>query len=204
MRFVQRLFGSAHVLIVAVFFISAVTLVIFSIGELWGAIRPSGEVSMHQRFVAVLECIGLLTIAVAALELGQTILEEEVKRSTPISAPTRVRRFLSRFIVVVVVALSIECLVAVFQFIHDAPEKLPHAAAVGFAGAALLAAWGLFVRLNVAAEELEPEGMADAKREDGKIAAADGEDEDQDRGQDQDQGRKQGEARPARRNTRAV
>ena len=119
---------------------------------------------MHQRFVAVLECIGLLTIAVAALELGQTILEEEVQRSSPISAPTRVRRFLSRFIVVVVVALSIECLVAVFEFIHDSPEKLPHAATVGLAAAALLAAWGVFVRLNVAAETLEPEAMADAKR----------------------------------------
>jgi len=207
MRFVQRLFESAHVLIVAVFFISAITLVVFSIGELWGAIRPSGEVSMHQRFVAVLECIGLLTIAVAALELGQTILEEEVQRSTPISAPTRVRRFLSRFIVVVVVALSIECLVAVFQFIHDAPEKLPHAATVGLAGAALLAAWGLFVRLNVAAEELEPEGMADAKQEDDKIAAAEGRGEGEGKGEDEGkgkgEGRREGKAGQSRRNTGA-
>lgn len=175
MKFVQRLFESAHVLIVVMFFISAVTLVVFAIGELWGAIRPSGEVPIHQRFIAVLECIGLLTISVAALELGQTIFEEEVQRSTPISAPTRVRRFLSRFVVVVVVALSIECLVAVFQFIHDAPEMLPHAATVGLAAAALLAAWGLFVRLNVAAEKLEPEGMEDAKQEDEKIAERDGE-----------------------------
>lgn len=170
MKVVQRVFESAHVLIVAMFFVSAVTLVVFSMGELWSAIRPTGDVPIHQRFIAVLECIGLLTISVAALELGQTIYEEEVQRSTPISAPTRVRRFLSRFIVVVVVALSIECLVAVFQFIHDAPEKLPHAATVGLAAAALLAAWGVFVRLNVAAEKLEPEGMADAKEEDDKIA----------------------------------
>lgn len=173
MRLIQKLFEAAHVLIVAMFFVSAITLVLFSVGELWGAIRPAGEVSMHQRFIAVLECIGLLTIAVAALELGQTILEEEVQRSSPISAPTRVRRFLSRFIVVVVVALSIECLVAVFQFIHDAPERLPHAAAVGLAAAALLAAWGVFVRLNVAAEVLEPEGMKEAKEEDQKISDPD-------------------------------
>ena len=177
MKIFQRLFESAHVLIVVMFFVSAVTLVVFAFGELWGAIRPSGDVSMHQRFVQVLECIGLLTIAVASLELGQTILEEEVQRSSPISAPTRVRRFLSRFIVVVVVALSIECLVAVFQFIHDAPEKLPHAATVGLAGAALLAAWGFFVRCNVTAERLEPGGVADAKEEDDKIADPDGADD---------------------------
>jgi hypothetical protein len=54
----------------------------------------------------------LLTIAVVALELGQTILEEEVQREVQVSAPTRVRRFLSWFMVVVTVALSIETLVA--------------------------------------------------------------------------------------------
>ena len=145
MKFFQRLFESAHVLIVAMFFVSAMTLVFFAFGELWGAIRPSGEVSMHRA-----SCSARMHRPAdhrgRALELGQTILEEEVQRSSPISAPTRVRRFLSRFIVVVVVALSIECLVAVFEFIHDAPDLLPHAATVGLAAAALLAAWGVFVR----------------------------------------------------------
>jgi hypothetical protein len=92
-----------------------------------------------------------------------------------------VRRFLSRFIVVVVVALSIECLVAVFEFIHESPEHLPHAASIGVAAAALLAAWGVFVRLNIAAETLEPEAMRDAKQEDRKVNAEnDGEDGRQD------------------------
>jgi hypothetical protein len=169
MRILQKLFEWAYVLIALVFLVIGVTLVVFAGGELWSAIRPTAEVDMHTRFVAVLEGIGLLTIAVAALELGQTILEEEVQRSSSISAPTRVRRFLSRFIVVVVVALSIECLVAVFEFIHDSPQLLPHAASVGVAAAALLAAWGVFVRLNIAAESLEPEALKNAKDEDEKI-----------------------------------
>jgi hypothetical protein len=33
----------------------------------------------------------------------------------------------------------------------------------------LLAGWGLFVHLNRSAEELEPEAMAEAKREDRKL-----------------------------------
>jgi hypothetical protein len=117
----------------------------------------------------VLEAIALLTIAVAALELGQTILEEEVLRRAHMSAPTRVRRFLSRFMVVIVVALSIEALVGVFQLLHRDPARLPHVAAVGVAAAALLAAWGVFVRLNRSAEELEPEALAEAKGEDRKL-----------------------------------
>src|SRR5690606_38886313 len=151
MKWVHKLFELGHVLIVALFLASALSLIVFAAGELWGVIRPEGEVTLQSRFVAVLECIGLLTIAVASLELGQTILEEQVLRSVAISGPTRLRRFLSRFIVVVVIALSIECLVAVFQLIHDSPQYLPHAASVGLAAAVLLASWGFFVRMNVAA-----------------------------------------------------
>jgi hypothetical protein len=33
----------------------------------------------------------------------------------------------------------------------------------------LLAAWGLFIKLNKSAEELEPEAMAEAKKEDRKV-----------------------------------
>lgn len=109
--------------------------------------------------------IGLLTIAVVALELGQTILEEEVQ----VSAPTRVRRFLSRFLVVVIVALSIKSLVAVLQFAHADMSSLIQAAAIGVATGVLLAAWGLFIKLNKTAEELEPEAMAEAKKEDRKV-----------------------------------
>ena len=93
------------------------------------------------------------------------------------SAPTRVRRFLSRFMVVLVVSLSIETVVLVFRLSHDEPESLPYAASVGVAAALLLAAWGLFIHLNRSAEELEPEAMQAAKREDLKIEkSAKGED----------------------------
>lgn len=42
-------------------------------------------------------------------------------------------------------------------------------ASVGLAAAALLLAWGVFVRLTRSAEELEPEAMQAAKREDRKV-----------------------------------
>ena len=131
--------------------------------------NPTSSVELRERFNSVLESIGLLTIAVVALELGQTILEEEVQREVLVSSPTRVRRFLSRFMVVIVVALSIETLVAVFVLVHDDATKLPQAASIGIAAGVLLAAWGFFIRMNKSAEELEPEAMAQTKSEDTKI-----------------------------------
>jgi hypothetical protein len=57
----------------------------------------------------------------------------------------------------------------VFHYSRNDPSNLPYAAAVGLMAAALLAAWGVFVRLNTVAETLEPEAMAEAKREDHKV-----------------------------------
>ena len=169
MNFLHRLFPVGHLIISVLFFAAGVALIVLAALQLWQGIQPFEALALNQRLNAALESIAVLTVAVAALELGQTILEEEVHRQAQMSAPTRVRRFLSRFMVVLVVALSIETVVLVFRLSQDEPEALPYAASVGAAAALLLVAWGLFVRLNRAAEELEPEAMQAAKREDRKI-----------------------------------
>jgi hypothetical protein len=119
--------------------------------------------------LAVIEAVGLLAAAVVALQISETIIEEEVIRDAHVSAPTRVRRFLSRFYVVVIVALAIEGLVATFTAIHEDMEQLLYAASLIGATALLLAAWGVFVSFNTQAEVLEPEQMEHAKSEDEKV-----------------------------------
>jgi hypothetical protein len=169
MKMIRKIFPIGHFVISVLFIGCALALIGFAGFELWQGIQPIRTVSLPQRLNAVLESIALLTVAVAALELGQTIMEEEVQREAQMSAPTRVRRFLSRFMIVLVVALSIEGLVAVFQFSHEAPAHLPYAAAIGLMAAALLVAWGLFVWFNRSVEQLEPEAMQQAKQEDAKV-----------------------------------
>jgi hypothetical protein len=169
MKLLHWLFTAGHFVISLLFLVAGATLIAFAGMQLWQGVQPFEAAALLARLNAVLESIAVLTVAVAALELGQTILEEEVHRGAQMSAPTRVRRFLSRFMVVLVVALSIETLVLVFRLSQDAPEMLPYAASVGAAAALLLIAWGVFIRLNRSAEELEPEAMQAAKREDRKI-----------------------------------
>ena len=168
-KIVGKFFAAGYSVIIFLLICSAFSLITLAIIELWHGINPTVTLAIRVRFNSILECIGLLTIGVVALELGQTILEEEVQRQAHISAPTRVRRFLSRFMVVIIVALSIECLVTVFDVAHKDASQLPQAASIGAAAALLLAAWGVFVKLNKSAEELEPEAMERTKREDGKL-----------------------------------
>ncbi len=169
MEIIKKLFAVSYSAVIFLFICCGLALTFFATLELWHGLNPNTTIALRDRFNSVLESIGLLTIAVVALELGQTILEEEVLRKVQVSSPTRVRRFLSRFMVVVVVALAIECLVAVFELAHDDPSRLPQAAAIGVAAGVLLAAWGVFIKMNKSAEDLEPEAMAEAKSEDSKV-----------------------------------
>jgi hypothetical protein len=167
MKIVVRLLAVLYA-IVALLFAAAGLLLIGSAAHLlWIAVRSGlGDPSSSR---SVIEGIGLLAIALVALGITQTVVEEEIVREASISAPTRVRRYLSRFLAVVVVALSIETLVATFELQHENAAGLPYAASIGFAAAALLAGWGIFVRLNRSAEDIEPDAMRKAKDEDVKV-----------------------------------
>ena len=169
MKVVQSLFRFSYTTVALLFLCCGATFVAFAGLELWQGLFPSSDQSRLDRFGSILESVALLTIAVVSLELGQTVLEEEVVRNAQMSAPTRIRRFLSRFLVVIVVALAIECLVAVFRLSHNDPVHLPAAASIGIAAGVILAAWGVFLRLNRSVEELEPEAMQEAKGEDHKV-----------------------------------
>lgn len=169
LSFVHKVFPVGHFVISMMFVICSIALLVFAVLQFWEGASPAADLTVQQRVNLVLEGLSLLVVSVAALELGQTLLEEEVQRRAHMSAPTRVRRFLSRFMVVLVVSLSIETLVTMFRFGREAPQYLPYAASTGLTAAVLLAAWGIFVHLNRSAEELEPEAMQQAKKEDRKV-----------------------------------
>jgi hypothetical protein len=166
MKFVLRIFSAIHAAMAVLFTAAALALTAVAARTGWQALADGLTAEAAQQ---IIEAIGLLAAGVLALQIAQTVAEEEVVREAHVSAPTRVRRFLSRFFVVLMVALAIEGMVATFKAIHEQPSHLVYAAALLFATATLLAAWGIFIRLNVAAEDLEPEAMEDAKQEDEKL-----------------------------------
>ena len=166
-QLVLRLFGLFHGLIAALFAASA--LVLLGIAAATGA-AALGQGLVEAAAAEIIQALGIAAVAVVALQIAQTITEEEVVREAHVSGPTRVRRFLSRFMVVVVVAVAIEGLIATFKAIRADPAQLPHAASILVAAGVLLAGWGVFIRFNREAEELEPEAMEEAKSEDRKLS----------------------------------
>jgi hypothetical protein len=166
MKALLRLFSVVHAFMALLFAVGAIMLIIIASRMGWSSFITHVDKDAAQQ---VIEAIGLLAAAVVALQISQTIAEEEVIRAAHVSGPTRVRRFLSRFMVVLVVALAIEGLVATFRALHENPGQLPAAASILVGTGILLAGWGVFIRMNRYAEELEPEAMREAKEEDEKL-----------------------------------
>ncbi|MET0321703.1 MAG: hypothetical protein ABW069_13375 [Duganella sp.] len=166
MKKIMLAFGVVHAVTALLFAIGGLCLIVIGAQLGWHAMTGDMGIVAAQE---VIEAIGILAAAVVALQIAETIIEEEVVRDADISAPTRVRRFLSRFFVVIVVALGIEGLVATFHAVHEDLSELVYAAALIGSVGLLLAAWGIFVHLNRSAEELEPDAMEEAKSEDEKI-----------------------------------
>ena len=166
MKSLLRAFSVVHALMAALFALAA--LVLIAVAAKLGVSAVAGEID-RSAAQNIIEAMGILAAAVVALQIAQTIAEEEVVRDAHVSGPTRVRRFLSRFMVVVVVALAIEALVATFHASQEDSAQILYAAAMVLSLGGLLAGWGLFIRLNRYAEELEPEAMQEAKREDKKL-----------------------------------
>lgn len=166
MKFVILAFSMIHACMAALFACAAIMLIVIAAKLAWLAFAEGWDREAAQQ---IIEALGLLAAAVVALQIAQTIAEEEVVREAHISGPTRVRRFLSRFLVVVVVAITIEGLVATFRAAHEDAVQLTYSASVLIAAGVLLAGWGVFIRLNRYAEEIEPEAMAAAKAEDKKL-----------------------------------
>jgi hypothetical protein len=166
MKWVLRVFAVMHAVLAVVFVAICVLLGVIAARTCFEAVRGGFDAVAAQRLI---EAMGLVAVAVVSLQIAQTIAEEEVIRGAHVSAPTRVRRFLSRFTVVVVIALAVEGLVATMKALHEDMARLPAAAASLVGVAALLAAWGVFIRCNRAAEDVEPEAMKQAKREDRKL-----------------------------------
>jgi hypothetical protein len=80
MKIIRKIFPIGHFVISLLFIGCGLALIGLAGFQLWQGIQPINTFSLHQRLNAVLDSIALLTVAVAALELGQTILEEEVQR----------------------------------------------------------------------------------------------------------------------------
>ena len=123
-------------------FLLAAGLVAVAVRDVWAALPEPGSLAQ------ILRSIGLLTIAVAVFEVAKFLLEEELIRERELRSITDVRLSLTKFFTIVIIVLSLEGIVLVFEVKLDHIEQLIYPTALMAVAILALVVLGLFRRLT--------------------------------------------------------
>lgn len=137
------------------FVLISLMLICLAFDRFWATVTVFPQIVLDSLF----ETIGFTTIAAAVFELARTMYEEEIRSKTGMNAPQKIRHFLSRFLTVIIISLSIEFLTMVFRYSHKPDEFhfLLQASLVAIGISALFIAWAVYNRTSVPVEKFEHE-----------------------------------------------
>jgi hypothetical protein len=92
----------------------SLTMIVVAICNIWSSFHER-----HMLVKALLDAVGLIVIGMAVFDVSKFLLEEEVIKSHHAITPSTQRATLSKFIIIISIAVSLEALV----FIFDAGKK---------------------------------------------------------------------------------
>jgi energy-converting hydrogenase A subunit M len=119
------------------------TLLIFAAYQLLASlVRAEGILNQ------TLQSIGLVTIAMAVFEVAKFLVEEELIRERQLRSVLEARRSLTKFFTIIVIVLSLEAIVLVFETKLEAISDLIYPTALMAVAVAAVIGLGLFQRLS--------------------------------------------------------
>ncbi|WID95413.1 GNAT family acetyltransferase [Bosea vestrisii] len=116
----------------------------------------------------MLDGIGLVIIAVAVADVGKFLFEEEVIADRELRRPAEARGSLTKFMTIIIVALSLESLVLITKAARDKPADILFPALLMLVAVAALVGLGLFQKLSQHATAAIPDDVGDDEDEDEK------------------------------------
>lgn len=126
---------------------SSISVVVFALWNMINCLYNECEV-----LLVLLDFVGYLIISVAIFDVGRYLLEEEVFRERELRSPKEARQSLTKFMVIIVIAVTLEALLSVIRAGTKDVSLIIYPAALFFVATLLLVGLGLFQRLSVAAE----------------------------------------------------
>jgi len=117
---------------------------------------------------ALLDAVGLIVIAMAVGDVGKSLYEEEVVRDRELASAIEARQSLTKFMVIICIAVAIEGVVHILRAANDELAALVPPVLLVLSAAILMMALGLYQKLSAPAEARErrdgaPEGGKTSK-----------------------------------------
>ncbi len=126
----------------------ALALIFSSLHQAWQAYAGDRAESIS----SLLDAIGLLVIAMAVLDSGKYLMEEEVLRDRELRFATEARQTLTKFLVIITIAVSLEAVVSISRASRDGPEMQIYSAVLLLSAVAVVIGLGIYQKLSSTAE----------------------------------------------------
>ena len=144
-------------LITSIHFFAAMVLIIMSLLIMaWAVYEVFASIPMKGEFIPrMLQSVGAIVISAAIIDVAQYMIEEDVFTSKQLRDPKEARRTLTKIIVIITIAVSIEGLVYIFKAGTENMALLVYPAWLLFVSAILIVSLGIYQKLSAAIEKEE-------------------------------------------------
>jgi heme/copper-type cytochrome/quinol oxidase subunit 4 len=141
-----------------IYFAIAVILMLFAVSlvmlSAWGLVT---DVLMGQGGIfPLLHSVGLLIVSVAIFDISKFIIEEEILRERELRSIREARKSLTKFMTIIIIAVSLEALVIVFEAKQERMQSLLYPGFLLIGVVAMLVGLGVFQWLSSKADALRP------------------------------------------------
>jgi uncharacterized BrkB/YihY/UPF0761 family membrane protein len=113
------------------------------------------DITKNESLIHLFDSIGLVVLAVAVLDLATTIFREIILRALEKRHPSQIRRSLTRFGTIIVIATLIEGFIMIFRFSKAGQiHLLPYAALILAGAIMLMIGLGVYLKITIPVERL--------------------------------------------------
>jgi uncharacterized membrane protein len=120
----------------------------------WSVYEVISNVPVRGEFIpAMLQAVGTIIIAAAILDVAKYMIEEEVFMSKELREPEEARKTVTKIMVIISIAVSIEGLVYVFKAGTQDIKLLPYPAVLIIVSVFLIVGLGIYQKLSMAIEK---------------------------------------------------
>ena len=146
------IFSGVHLF--AALILIALSLIIMG----WSVYEVISNIKEEAEFVPLmLQSVGVIIIAAAIIDVAQYMIEEEVFLNKELRDPEEARRTITKIIVIITIAVSIEGLVFIFKAGTKDLTLLLYPALLIAASSILIVALGVYQKLSATIEKVEKE-----------------------------------------------
>ena len=127
----------------------------------WAVYEVIASIPLKGEFIPrMLQSVGAIIISAAIIDVAQYMIEEEVYMNKELRDPREARRTLTKIIVIITIAVSIEGLVYIFKAGTENMALLLYPACLLFVSAVLIVSLGVYQKLSATIEQEEKSQIA--------------------------------------------